>query len=354
MAAARRRGGAEERGRFEMILYERAPGPAVRAGELDLAGRRIAARALAYSGEAGTPAFRFDPVERRLIAREPSGTLLAGPPSSEAWSEAFSRMPAGPVLISGCDASEEVGGSFRAAAQGALASGRGAYLLDPVPAGLPAARGLERGATVAVALFAWSPETPLDRRALAASRAAAIPAGVLWPLIPGWTGDAEFWDPYLDLAAEAGASFAVPVAPLADAEFRRVAVDARSRVSPAEADAFFETMHHTPWSGTIPERIAEARTAVRDRGMAALPPRPAGLREPRANSGAAARLEERAADLGSRDEHRASLLLAAVRWIDACGRDLRPILAEGNFARAFPFGADLAREAEDAIREAAG
>ena len=354
MAAARRGSGAEERSRFEMILYERAPSPAVRAGELDLAGRRIAARAVAYSGEAGAPAFRFDPVERSLVARDPRGALLAGPPAPEVWSEAFSRIPAGPVLVSGCAPAEEVSGSFRAAAEGAVGSGRGAYLLDPHPAGLPAAQHGRAGGAAAVALFTWAPDAPLDRRGIEAARAAGISAGVLWPLIPGWTGGAEFWEAYLDRAAGAGASFAVPVAPVEDAEFRRVAVEARSSVSPGDADAFFETMHHTPWTAEIPERVAQARAAVRQRGMAVLAPRPAGFGEPRTNSGAAARLEERAADLESRDEHGASLLLAAVRWIDTCGRDLRAILAEGNFRRAFPLGPELAREAEEAIREAAG
>ena len=116
-----------------MILYEGAPAPAVRAGELDLAGRRIAARASAYAGEIGPPAFRFDPVERRLHVRPGSGTLLAGPFSAAAWSDAFSRMPPGPVLVSGAAAAEEVRGAFRAAAEGAHAIGRGAYLLDPEP-----------------------------------------------------------------------------------------------------------------------------------------------------------------------------------------------------------------------------
>ena len=54
------------------------------------------------------------------------------------------------------------------------------------------------------------------------------------------------------------------------------------------------------------------------------------------------------------DEHRASRLHAAARWIDVCERDLAPILREGNFARAFPFGPELAREAEEALREALG
>ena len=340
-----------------MILYEEASAPAVRAGERDLGGRLIAARAFAYSGETGPPAFRFDPVERRLLARAASGTLLAGPSVPEFWSEAFSRMPPGPVLVGGAASAEEVRGSYRAAAEGALASGRGVYLLDPDAAGLPQVerpRPGTPGPPRAVALFSWAPDVPLDAPALAAARALGIPAGVLWPVIPGWTAAPEFWTDFLEGAARSGASFAVPLAPAADADFRRIAVEARTRVSPGEADRFFEIMHHEPWPDTLPGHLDRARDAVRALGLAALPPRPAGIREPRANAGAAARLEERALEAGIRDEHRSSLLIAAVRWIDACGRDLRPILLEGNFARAFPFGRDLAREAEEAIREAAG
>jgi hypothetical protein len=336
-----------------MILYEGAPAPAVRAGELDLAGRRLAARAIAYSGEIGPPAFRFDPVERRLHVRSPSGTLLAGPFSALEWSDAFARVPRGPVLVSGAASAEEVRGSFRAAAEGAHANGRGVYLLDPEPGGIPSVTPGRPTAAALVALFSWSPERPFDGNALAAARARGVPAGVVWPVIPGWTGEADFWDGYLDGAADAGASFAVPLAPMTDPEFRRIAVEARTRVSPEFADSFFETIHHEPWLEALPDRVLRAREAVERRGLSALPPRPAGLREPLANWGAAAHLEERAAALASSDEHQAALLLAAVRWIDACGRDLRPIVAEGNFARAFPFSRDLARETEDALREAA-
>jgi len=363
VAAARGSGGNGEAPRRlrAMILYEGAPAPAVRAGELDLAGRRIAARAFAYSGEIGPPAFRFDPVERRLHVRSRSGTLHAGPFSAAEWSDAFSRMPPGPVLVSGAAAAEEIRGSFRAAAEGAHANGRGAYLLDPEPGGLPSAppeqlpRMTPEGVPAAgfVALFSWSPDRPLDANAVGAARARGLPAGVVWPVIPEWTDEAGFWDGYLARAAEAGASFAVPVAPATDAEFRRVAVEARTRVSPEFADSFFETIHHEPWVEALADRVLRAREAVERRGLSALPPRPAGLHEPRANWGAAARLEERAAALPSSDEHQASLLLAAVRWIDACGRDLRPIVAEGNFARAFPFSRELARETEGALREAA-
>ena len=73
-----------------------------------------------------------------------------------------------------------------------------------------------------------------------------------------------------------------------------------------------------------------------------------GSREPASNAVASGRLEERAQAAHS-DEHRAALLHAAARWIDESGRDLASIAREGNFAKVFPFGADIAREAEDAL-----
>ena len=82
--------------------------------------------------------------------------------------------------------------------------------------------------------------------------------------------------------------------------------------------------------------------------MDPVPPRPVGLHEPAANAAAAARLEEKA-QASSENEHRAALLHAAARWIDESGRDLAPIAREGNLPKVFPFGADLAREAEEAL-----
>jgi hypothetical protein len=83
--------------------------------------------------------------------------------------------------------------------------------------------------------------------------------------------------------------------------------------------------------------------------MESMPPRPAG-RQPRANAAAAARLEE-AAELAPAGEHRDSLLLAAVRWIDESGRDLGAIAREGNFRRIFPWGGAVADASEAALLE---
>jgi len=41
-----------------------------------------------------------------------------------------------------------------------------------------------------------------------------------------------------------------------------------------------------------------------------------------------------------------------VRWIDDSRRDLAAVAREGNFRKVFPFGPDIAGEAEAALREA--
>ncbi|MBC8646115.1 MAG: hypothetical protein H7X85_03060, partial [Thermoanaerobaculia bacterium] len=71
--------------------------------------------------------------------------------------------------------------------------------------------------------------------------------------------------------------------------------------------------------------------------------------EPAGNALAAARLEERAA--AASDDHRLALLHAAARWIDESGRDLRAVVAEGNFRKVFPFAPEIATEAEKALAE---
>ncbi len=336
-----------------MILYEESSGPAIRAGELDLGGRRIAVRAFACAGEVGPPPFRFDPVERRLVPRRASGALAVGSVSSGVWTAVFAKTPAGPAIVEGAGREEDVRGAYLAAAEGALDSGRGVYLLDPPSAGLPpggTARPDEPPARVAV--FTWAPgEASPDRAGLDAARRRGIPAGVAWPVIPGWTDDPAFFRPYLEAARAAGAGFALPLAPAGTPEFRRLAVEARGAFEPAAAEIFFDRMHHSPWEEEIPGAVQAAGAAARFLGLSPLPPRPAAPSEPPGNWRAASRLEEAAA--ASKDEHRAARLQAAVRWIDSCARDLGAIHREGNFSRAFPFGPELALEAESALAEAA-
>ncbi len=116
-------------------------------------------------------------------------------------------------------------------------------------------------------------------------------------------------------------------------------------------EGFFGRIHHREWVPLMGERLAEVRRLGAARGLAVLPPRPTGQREPRGNAAVSSRLEERA-ELEGLPEHRAASLRAAVRWIDESGRDLAAVAREGNFRRVFPFDGELAAEAEAAFQAA--
>ncbi|HEU5250808.1 MAG TPA: hypothetical protein VFW15_12545 [Thermoanaerobaculia bacterium] len=326
-----------------MIEYEESAGAVVRCVESDVAGRRVAAYATPCSGEVGGPAFRFDPLERRLVARRPSGRVSVGPWDPDAWARAFSRCPPGPVLVGPGSPVDEIRGSCQAAAEGAFRSGRGVYLCDPEPSGLPEAA---RGALVALCI--WAPGDEDWERRLAPPLAHGIPSGAVLPVLPGWTDEREFLGEWFTRVISAGAQFTAALAASGGGDERRLLVEARARVDPGSADRFFEKIHHCDWTAAVREGLARFRAEAARRGLSTIPPRPMGPAEPPGNSAAAARLEEQAVEV-EEDEHRSSLLLAAARWIDESGRDLTPVVREGNFGKVFPFGA-LAREAEAAFR----
>ncbi|HLN81736.1 MAG TPA: hypothetical protein VK392_11150 [Thermoanaerobaculia bacterium] len=326
-----------------MIEYSETPGPSVRCVESDLAGRRVAAHAAPYSGQTGGPPFRFDPLERRLVLRRPSGRVAVGPADPGEWARAVARCAAGPVVVGPGSTAEEIRGVQAAAAEGVARTGRGLYLLDPDPA---IASSVEPGAVVA--LVAWAPgDGDLSRR-LAAPVAAGFPAGALLPIFPGWTDDAAFLDAWFASVVAAGAQFVAAVPAADGGEERRLLVEARALFEPEAADEFFETVHHGDWAVASRDGLRRFRDAAAVRGMPAIPPRPVGSGEPAGNAAAAARLEERAVEVED-DEHRFALLHAAARWIDESGRDLAPVVREGNFGKVFPFGA-LAAEAEAVFR----
>lgn len=328
-----------------MIEYQ-ASAAVVRGTLSDVGGRRIAAHAVPYSGEAGGAAERFDPLARGFVVRRASGRVAVGPARPEPWAAAAERCPAGPLLVGPGSPVEEIRGAYRAAAEGAAAAGRPVYLLDPDPSGLPARPGPAH-----VALFAWEPggSGPVPAPLEAALRG-GFRAGGLLPIVPGWTDDPAFLEPYLDGLSAAGAGFAAPVAASGEADARRRLVEARARVDPAAADRFFEKVHHCDWAAEVRAGLDLFRREAARRGLGTMPPRPLGANEPPGNSAAAARLEERARE-EEENEHRAALFHAAARWIDESGRDLTRVVLEGNFAKVFPFGA-LAAEAEEAFRAA--
>ena len=326
-----------------MIVFEKSATPIVRSGEFEIASRRVAARAFPYAGEVGPARFRFDPAEHRFLHRAADGTVLAGPHEADAWRIALLRGPSGPVLVGPCSTGEEVQGAYLAAAEGARSSGRAVYLLDPEPSGLP-----EDPGAVYTALFVRLPGLEGSNESFEAALARGIPSGWIFPLVPGWTTRPDTLEDLATRAAGAGARFLAPLPLADDGPSRRLAVEAASAAAPEHAEELFERVHH----GASAEELRDARVFLRAacerKGLDLLPPRPVGLHEPAANASAAARLEERAQE-SPENEHRAALLHAAARWIDEWGRDLAPICREGNLPKVFPFGADLAREAEEAL-----
>jgi hypothetical protein len=326
-----------------VILYKQGETAVVRAGEQDLAGRRVAVRAVPYLGDFGESRFRFDPIERVFSEIGPDGTVVAGPFDAEAWRVALAAGAVGAVLVGPSNPAEAVHGAYRAAAEGAARSGRGTYLLDPEPDGLP-----ETPSGAFVAVFVLLP----DRKA-AISRLAAVAdrgflAGCLLPLISGWTDSAQWIEQAVGEASAAGARFLAPVSPAFDGTARRRIVEARAEVEPEAADVFFERIHHADAVAAAERARQTLVAACEPHGLATLPVRARGLAEPASNALAASRLEEKAQS-EAHDEHRAALLHGAARWIDEFGRDLAVILREGNLRKIFPFGAELAREAEEAL-----
>jgi hypothetical protein len=326
-----------------MILYEPGP-PQVRSGEELVAGRRIAGRLLPY-GPGPFREARFDPVSRRLAPGRPDAPVPCAPPDPRAWRDALAKLSPGPVLVGPGSPGEAARGSLAAAAEAAAQAGRAVYLLDPH---LDAAAlcGLE-GATV---LCAWRPGPHGVAGAfpgLAEAAASGRGAVAVFPLIPEWTADRDSVRRLADAARDAGASAFVALVPDLSGEGRRALVDARSAADPSAGDGFFEAIHHGDWTERLAAALEDARAQAAARGMAAMPPRPAG-RQPASNAAAAARLEE-AAELSPSGEHRDSLLLAAARWIDESGRDLGAIAREGNFRRIFPWSGAVAEESEAAL-----
>jgi hypothetical protein len=326
-----------------MIVFEESSGPAVRTGEFELASRRVAARAFPYAGEVGGPRFRFDPVERRFFHRAAEGTVVVGPHDPETWRTALVKGLAGPVLVGPGSPAENVRGAYLAAAEGARRSGRAIYLLDPDPSGLP-----EKPGRPFTAVFVWFPGLPDSTAVLSRARSRGIAAGRLLPLVPGWTATPRFVAEAARRAAAEGAVFLAGVALHEDGLARRVALEAASDAAPESAETLFERIHHGGSAEEMRGALERLREGCAREGLAAAPPRPIGSREPAANAAAAARLEEIAGEFSS-DEHRAALYHAAARWLDESGRDLAPIAREGNFGKLFPFGPELAREAEEAL-----
>jgi hypothetical protein len=327
-----------------VITFDPAADPVVRTGAVDVAGRRIAVRAVPYSGRVGAERFGFDPIDRTIFRRRSEGAVAVGPVRAEPWRAALARLPAGPALVGpGDESGEPVWGACAAAVEGARASGRAVYLLDP-----PSEVGPEGNPAEVVALFTWSPSRPVPGQRIRELSERGVPGGCLLPLLPGWTSDRAAIAAFVEEARRAGARFVAPVLPDRSGVSRRAIVEARAETAPDAAEQIFGRIHHSDWDLELSEALVRLAAACSAEGLENIPPRPVGRGEPARNAAASARLEElaRASDT---DEHRLALLHAAVRWIDESARDLAAVAREGNLRRVFPFGAELAAEAERAL-----
>jgi hypothetical protein len=330
-----------------MIVFERAGAPAVRAGEWEIAGRRASARLIPYVGDAGG-SFRFDPLELRFRPRRVEARVLAGPSDPRSWARELRGVPRGPVLIGPgvCDDVESIHESFLGAVAGAMAMGFGAYLLDPPPSVTGVAASLPAQQVVVVS---YSPGGDWETIvAEASSPPSAVAAGLVLPLFPGWTVEEPLLSEIVDRAAGAGATCAAGGPPPHDGEARRLAVEALAQQDAAASDTLFERLHHRDWARELPDAARRLADAAGRRGLLPLPTRPRGSWEAPGNADAADALERRALE-SARQEHVSASYLAAARWVDECGRDLRAIRREGNFRRVFPFDGEVAAAAEAAL-----
>lgn len=326
-----------------MITFE--PSAAVvRVAEAEIAGRRIAARALPYPGRVGEEPFGFDPLERAIFRRRREGTVAVGPVRPEEWRAALLRVTPGPVLVGpGHDAGEPVWGACAAAAEGAREAGRPVYLLDPPP------QALSRDASGdVVVLVTWRPGRAVSRERIQELVQRGASAGCLLPLLPGWTSDRAAIAGFVEQARSAGARFVAPVLPDRGGASRRAIVEARAEITPDAAEQIFGRVHHSDWDRELEDALANLAVACSAAGLETMPPRPVGRAEPARNAAAAARLEELAWACAA-DEHRCARFHAAARWIDESGRDLAAIAREGNLRRVFPLGDELAAEIERAL-----
>jgi hypothetical protein len=327
-----------------VIVFENAPQPYVRAGEFDLAGRRVTARAFPYGSASGSAPWSFDPIERLFHLPAGDGSVEVGPHDPQAWRNALARNPAGSVAVGAGHFAEEIRGAYRAAALGADGAGRGVFLLDPPASGLP-----PDPSEAFVAVFGMLPGRPAPE-GLAQANERGFLAGVIVPLVPGWTCVAPALQDLVVRAEQSGARFIAGVPAAEDGPGRRAVIEVRAQLEPESPEEFFGRVHHGDWRAETEDARSQIREACGNRGLSFGVPRPVGHLEPAANARAARRLEDEAGTLFAHNEHRASLLHAAARWIEESGRDLAPIVAEGNFRKIFPFADEIASQAEAAFR----
>ena len=183
---------------------------------------------LPYTGETGPSPVRFDPVAGTFLRRGAGGGRVeVGPAEPEAWRRAASRVRRRATV----NRTGLFGGAGPGRRPGRPPRARGRR--DALPtcsirrsAGLP-----DRPGEGFVAIFASLPDELLFRRL--ERIAGTMPAGIVLPVLPGWTAEEPFLDDVVRRAAGAGATFLVALPAAGDGESRRLAVEARGATIPA-------------------------------------------------------------------------------------------------------------------------
>ena len=304
-----------------MIVYGGPAAAAARRGEFHpFPGARSRCRAIPYPGfetESGDP-------WKGTFGRGADVDAGVGPADSGAWNEAIARAAPGKVLVGTVAPAEEVYGAAAAAVAAAREAGRSVVLVETVESRTCADEGPDLARVVL-----WEPAPDFWPR-FARRRE---PGGVAFPVIPGWTGMPEFLERTAASARAAGARFLAPIELTGDGPSRAAIHAAYAALRPADADAFFDTIHHRDWSRGTRDAVAHLRRAAAEAGIPARVPALAGAAEFSGNARLIEAIEIAAETAG---EPRASDLLAAARRLEDLGRDVEEIARDGNLRLLFP------------------
>jgi hypothetical protein len=308
-----------------VIVFERSGETAVRRGEFTpLPGVRSRLRAVPYPGckPPGADPWRGEyarPAEEQRIG--------VGSDATEDWIRALSGAPAGCILVGPVPPEERIYGAAAAAVSAALDSGRGAVLLGALD---PAVPGRDEAVT-AVEIWRSGEEETLWE-GLRSLRGRAV-AGVVLPLLPGWTTEEPFLESFLSRARREGARFVAPLEVNATGASRAAILDDFAAQFPDKADAYFGRLYHADWAADIAEAKKAFFRIAASLGLESRAPAPRGRADFPANLRAIEALDRRADES---PEPEAARLRRAVRSIEDLGRDLQKVAEDGNVRLLFP------------------
>ncbi len=306
-----------------MILFSISGGAPSRRGEFTpLPGVRGRVRAVPYPGyepagvDAWSGEYRRPPEEMRIA--------VAGDSVPE-WADSLRGAPPGPILVGPAPAEESVYGAAAAACEAARALGRGVVLVDAPLAAARLPESAPAEGLVAVAVWRCGEEERLWRESR--TLAGRIPFGVALPILPGWTGEAEYLQGFLRRCREAGVGFVAPLEVDGSGSSRAAIHSDFVRLHPDRAESHFRAIHHGDWGEGVARGRERLRDAAAAEGLAGRAPWPRGSADFESNRLALEALEDAAE--GS-PEPRAARLRRAVRVVEDLGRDIEALAREGN------------------------